>query len=352
MKILIIGPSWIGDMVMAHSLFQSLLHTSPSAELHLMAPPHCKPLAEAMPEIQKFIPLDIPHGEFNFSKRKNIGHALKQQQYDQAYILPNSFKSALIPFFANIPTRIGYRGEFRYGLLNQIKKINKKKYPLLAHRYWALNINSNLPTDLPTDPLNQIPSPRLTLPKTWTTEVHQKFQLCQHKKLAVLCPGAEYGPAKQWPKTHYSELAKTLTQQGYAVWILGTQKDQSTGDWIKTQSQSQSQANTTLINNLAGKTSLSEAMVILKQADIVITNDSGLMHIRAAFDLPQVALFGSTSEIQTPPLSQQAQILALSKNQIPCRPCFERICPKKSPEEHMACLKNIHPQDVLKKINI
>ncbi len=338
-KILIIGPSWVGDMVMAHSLFQVIKDQHPNSQIDLLAPPSCEALAKAMPEISEFIALPFKHGEFGFFKRKNLGKKLQANQYNQSIVLPNSWKSALVPFFAKIPIRTGYKGEMRYGLLTDCRVLNKKNLPLMAQRFCALGLPRA--SSYPNNPqLELFPKPQLTLPEAWLTETDKKFNLFSQLPLIALCPGAEFGPAKKWPPEYYAQVAKNCREAGYQVWILGTAGDQAEGDLIA--------ASVPGVLNLAGKTSLKDAMVILKQASQVITNDSGLMHIRAAFDLPLVAIFGSTSAQFTPPLSNQAQIMEIT---LGCRPCFQRTCPKKS-DDHMRCLKDLKPDQILNGLDL
>ena len=337
-KILIIGPSWVGDMVMAQSLFKLIKNQDSNIQIDLLAPPHCEALAQAMPEINNFIKLPFGHGDFSFFARRKFGKSLQDKNYTQAIVLPNSWKSALIPFFANIPIRTGYKGEMRYGLLSDIRILNKNILSLMAERFCALGLEKNF--IIPKDFQENFPKPKLSLPESWLKNTESKFQINSNLPLVSLCPGAEYGPAKKWPAEHYASIAKSLREAGYQVWILGTKGDQKDGDLIASQVPG--------VVNLAGKTSLQEAMVILKISSQVITNDSGLMHIRAAFDLPLIAIFGSTSPKFTPPLSSKAQVAEIT---LGCRPCFKRTCPKED-EEFMKCLKDLSPEIILKNLNI
>ncbi len=138
MKILVIGPSWVGDMMMSQSLYRTLKAEYPSAEIDVMAPAWCRPLLARMPEVNQALAMPLGHGALALGERRRLGHALRANGYDRAYVLPNSFKSALVPFFANVPQRTGWRGEMRYGLLNDLRVLDKAAFPLMVQRYVAL----------------------------------------------------------------------------------------------------------------------------------------------------------------------------------------------------------------------
>jgi heptosyltransferase-2 len=320
-KILIIGPAWVGDMVMAQVLFKFIKVRHPDAVIDVIAPDWTRPLLERMPEITNILSLPFKHGEFNFLKRWKLGKSLKNNNYDQAIVLPNSWKSAIIPFAAGIPKRTGFKGEFRVGLLNNLKILDKKALPLMIQRfaYLALDKNEKLPDKLPKPKLLSTP------PKTIS------------KKVVALCPGAEFGPSKRWPEEHYAEVANKLLEHNFDIWLFGSQKDRAVTDKINELTQNR-------CDNLAGETSLSEAIDLLSIASLVITNDSGLMHIAAALDKPLIALYGSTDPGFTPPLSKNAKILSID---LYCRPCFQRECPL----QHHRCMKDLLPSHVWETIH-
>lgn len=327
-KILIVGPAWVGDMMMAQVLFQLLCQQNPAVELHVLAPAWCEALLSRMPEVKKSIVLPFAHGQFELLARRRFAQQLKAEQYDQAIVLPNSFKSALIPFFANIPKRTGWVGESRYGLLNDSRRLDKNALPKMIQRFAALAFPaaSVLSTKLPT--------PKLTVDAEALNASLQKHELTRTSQpILALCPGAEFGPSKCWPDSHYAYVANQKIRAGWAVWIFGSHKDAAIADRIQSRTQQQ-------CVNLCGKTTLSEAVDLLSLANYVVTNDSGLMHIAAALDRPLIALYGSTSPDFTPPLSSQAKII---KKHLACQPCFERICPLK----HHHCMQLLSPDSVL-----
>ena len=337
MRILIIGPSWVGDMVMSQSLYITLKKLHPNASIDVIAPAWCKPILERMPEITNAIDMPIGHGEFNFFGRRKIGKSLKGQ-YDHAYILPNSAKSALIPWFANIPKRTGWKGESRYGLLNDLRP-NKKSFQFMVERYVALaHPKQQMQNSQSLGGLETLPRPKLTIDKSIQSETLAKFGLQTDSDIIGLCPGAEFGPAKKWPESHYAEVAEFAVKNGKQVWLFGSQKDLQTCESIKAQV-----SNSERVTVLAGKTSLIEAVDLLAACSTVASNDSGLMHVAAAVGCNVVAIYGSTSPKYTPPLAENVEIV---HTDIECRPCFKRECRF----NHLKCLTELSPQQVINGI--
>lgn len=330
LKILVIAPSWVGDTMLVQPMLMRLKQRYPNCTLDVFAPPWTAALLRQMPEVNAVIGNPFPHGALNIKQRYQLGKALRSAAYDQAIVLPNSLKSALVPFFARIPQRIGFVGEMRYGLLNDARKLDKSALPLMVERFAAL---AEFRGDAIPRPL---PQPRLSVSEVQRQTVLSKLDLDRTKPVAVFCPGAEYGPAKRWPIAYFADLAKTLTARGYAVWLIGSKKDQAVGEQIAALSGQQAR-------NLCGTTDLADAITLLSCADWVVSNDSGLMHLAAALDRPMLALFGSSSPRFTPPLSDAAQII---KRDTPCSPCFKRECPL----GHFNCMTQLTPQHVIKFI--
>ncbi|WP_394157450.1 lipopolysaccharide heptosyltransferase II [Vibrio campbellii] len=339
-KILIIGPSWVGDMVMSQSLYIVLKQVHPESQIDVIAPGWCKPILERMPEIHQAIEMPIGHGEFNLLGRREIGKSLREKQYDHAYILPKSAKSALIPWFANIPLRTGWKGEMRYGLLNDLRP-NMKSFQFMVERYVALAYPQEEMIDSSSlGGLDTLPRPSLFIDKKEQVEAIAKFNLNQEAPVVGLCPGAEFGPAKKWPETHYAEVASAMANAGKQVWLFGSQKDLETCNNIK---QLVPQEHQHQIHVLAGQTSLIEAVDLLAACQTVVANDSGLMHVAAAVGCNVIAVYGSTSPKYTPPLAEKVEIV---HTDIDCRPCFKRECPL----GHLNCLNQLSPQKVISKI--
>jgi len=326
--LLIIGPAWVGDMMMSQVLFKLLKIQDPDRPIDVIAPPHSAPLLTRMPEVRRFIPLAIGHGQLQFATRYQLAKTLRREGYQQAIILPNSFKSALIPFLARIPKRTGWLGEYRFGLLNDIRYLNKKLLPLMIERFAALAFTPDMPLSA------TLPWPSLHVDKEALAKTLQTVGLSMPTRpILALCPGAEFGPAKRWPAQHYSAIAQQKLAEGYEVWLIGSSKEQADAAEIM-------QATANGCSDLTGKTSLDQAIDLLSLASIAISNDSGLMHIAAALQRPLVVLYGSSSPGFTPPLNDKVEILSL---QLSCSPCFKRECPL----GHLKCLVDLLPERVL-----
>lgn len=325
-KIIVVGPSWVGDMVMAHSLLQVLQLQHPGCHIDVLAPAWSLGLLQRMPEVHTGISMPLGHGQFGFSVRRTLGKQLATAGYTQAIVLPNSWKSALIPWFAAIPLRTGFLGECRWGLLNDARSLDKQQLRMTVQRFVALGLP---PGQIPT----HYPLPRLHISAAQQQQVCQQFQLKLDAPILALCPGAEYGPAKQWPAQHYAAVARQQIAQGRQVWLLGSAKDQAIAQEINAATQQQ-------CRDFTGSTTLTEAIDLLSLAERVISNDSGLMHVAAALHKPLLALYGSSDPGFTPPLNAQATILKLD---LPCAPCFKRSCPL----GHTQCLTQLSPEQIL-----
>lgn len=330
-KILILGPAWVGDMVLAQSLFKTLKANGPNCIIDVAAPAWTLPLLERMPEVSGKIALPFKHKQLAFFERIKFGKTLKNQGYTQAIILTNSFKSALLPWAAGIKQRTSYLGEMRYGLINDIRALDKTKLKKTVERFVNLGLakDQNLPITIPNPAMLSNPANALaTLNKLGLTK--------PETKVLGLCPGAEYGEAKRWPAQYYAEVANVAINKGWQVWLFGSDKDIPV---------------TTIINQLTqnrcvdfgGKTKLGEAIDLMSLCDTIISNDSGLMHIAAALDKKLIAIYGSSDPHHTPPMHPNAVIEYLSLN---CSPCFKRECPL----GHLNCLKQLPPTTIIKSI--
>jgi heptosyltransferase-2 len=334
-KILIVGPSWVGDMVMAQSLFIALKQKNPHCEIDVLAPAWSLPILARMPQIRRGIAMPVGHGKLNLSLRYRLGKSLQPEKYQQAILLPNSLKSALVPAFAGIATRTGWRGEMRYGLVNDIRLLNKEKYPLMVERFVALAYEPCV--ELPKD----LPRPSLNIETESIDALLLQYQIKAHQPLLALCPGAEFGPAKRWPEEHYAAVAKVFISRGWQVAVFGSSNDRVVAETIIGSLSADQQA---YCVNLAGQTQLAEAVDILSAASAVVSNDSGLMHIAAALARPMVVVYGSTSPKFTPPLSDH---VAAEQLEVDCGPCFQRQCPLSDTQQPMKCLRELKPERVI-----
>jgi heptosyltransferase-2 len=311
---LIVAPNWIGDALMAQPLLARLREKDPDVEIDVLAPEWVAPVARRMAEVEDVIAAPFRHNALQLRMRWQLARELKARGYGEAVVLPNSWKSALLPFFAGIPVRTGYVGESRYGLLNVI---HRKSEAAMTLRYAALSGPPGAPVPEP------LPEPRLRAEAAEIEAAKRRFGI--HGRYGVFCPGAEYGPAKRWP--YFAELSRRLAAQTV---ILGSSNDRAAAQEI-------------LGRNLVGATSLDEAIALIAGADYVVTNDSGLMHVAAALGRPQVALFGSSSPRHTPPLSAAARVIWLG---IECSPCYQRECPL----GHFRCMREMTVEMVRKEI--
>ncbi|MBL1376131.1 lipopolysaccharide heptosyltransferase II [Zobellella iuensis] len=336
-KILIIGPSWVGDMVMSQSLYIALKRQHPGAKLHVMAPAWCCALLERMPEVDRAIVMPLGHGDFKLAERFRLGRKLAAEGYDWAIIQPNSLKSALIPLFAGIKKRTGWKGESRYGLLNDLRN-NKADFPLMVERYVSLAYPKAQMRD--NHCLPELPWPALQVDLSNQQKALAELGLTTGRAVLSLCPGAEFGPAKRWPEQYYAEVAQHQIEQGRQVWIFGSTKDIPVAEAIKHHLPQRLQEHCQI---LAGRTSLHQAIDLMALSAAVVSNDSGLMHIAAALQRPLVGIYGSTSPRYTPPLAER---VAVVHTDIECRPCFKRECPL----GHLKCLKELPAQLVISKL--
>lgn len=323
-KILVIAPSWVGDSVMAQPLYRRLHQLHEALELHVFAPQWTLPLLARMPEVARAHLNPFGHGSLELVRRWKTARALARERFDQAIVLPNSLKSALIPLLAGIPRRTGFVGEARYGLVNDIRELDESRLPMMVERFCALAEPAG--AELP----RPIPHPQLTVNPAHQQETLGAMGLDAARPVAAFCPGAEYGPAKRWPARHFAELARRFAAAGFQVWLFGSAKDAEVGAEIVRLSDGAAV-------NLCGRTGLDQAIDLIGLAEIAVCNDSGLMHVAAALDKPLVALYGSSSPDFTPPLSDRAAIVTLG---LDCSPCFERTCPF----GHTDCLEKLEPQ--------
>jgi heptosyltransferase-2 len=315
-RILVVAPNWIGDALMAQPLLARLREFRPQAKIDVLAPAWVAPVFRRMPEVAGVIETPFAHGALELRERWKLGRTLCALGYDEALVLPNSLKSALVPTFAGIARRIGYAGEARYGLLNVVHRRRPGREPMALH-FARLAAPPGAEIPLP------LPEPRLVVDLAAVEATRRKFGL--QAPYAALCPGAEYGPAKRWP--YFAELSRRLPLPAIA---LGSARDRDCGAGIHGR-------------NLAGETTLDEAIELLAGAALVVSNDSGLMHVAAALDRPQAALFGSSSPKHTPPLSSRSKVLWL---ELECSPCYARECPL----GHFRCMKELSVEKVLAEL--
>ncbi|HEX7329383.1 MAG TPA: lipopolysaccharide heptosyltransferase II [Casimicrobiaceae bacterium] len=346
MRVLVIAPSWVGDAILSEPLVARLSSAGSGTPIDVVAPPWCAPVYARMRGIGRIIEAPAAHGSLALAARRRAGHALRGEHYTHAYVLPNTWKSALLPWFARISHRIGYIGEARHGLLTDARRLDRRAMPRLVTRYAALAAPRAAPSTAsasptaaasPTDAAapSDGASPVLVPDRANLDAAVDALGLSRARRVAILCPGAEFGPAKRWPVEHFAALAALLAHDGYAVWAIGSPNDKP----ITAALAATREAREAGLVDLAGRTDLGTAIDLLSMAALVVSNDSGLMHAAAATGVPLVALFGSSSPVYTPPLSPRARV---AKIEIECSPCFKRECPL----GHFRCMRDLSPRIV------
>ena len=326
-RILIVGPAWVGDMIMAGQLFRLLKAEDTTREITVVAPPATAPLLDFMSDVDRTETLAVRSGQGGLHTRWHLGRRLAKARYDRALILPRSIKAALVPFLAGVPKRIGYRGEPRWGLLTEVRRFDREAVPRTVDRFLALGRPRGAAVP-------SLPGLRFKVPPKQIHYTCNNLGLSKPSRpLLALCPGAAYGPAKRWPAAHFAAVATAWRANGGAVWVFGQEADREAGHEIKAAAPDST-------HDLTGRTKLTDAVALLSLADRVVANDSGLMHVAAALDKPLAALYGSSTADETPPLSDAATMLGLD---LDCRPCRQRVCPL----GHLRCLRDLTPEMVL-----
>ena len=325
--VLVVAPSWVGDAILSEPLIGRLATVGGHAAVDVLAPSWCAPVYARMRGIRRIFDSMLPHGELGWSRRRALARTLSGESYARAIILPNSWKSALVPWLAGVPLRTGYTGEARFGIVNDRRRLDPDALPRLVDRYAALAGTGA------TAPFASAP---VLIPDAANRDAAVgSLGLVVERGIAILCPGAEFGPAKRWPAEHFANLARKFLADGLDVWLMGSPNDQPAATAVLAASGDASSS----IRDLSGRTDLGTAIDLLSLATIVVSNDSGLMHAAAAVRAPLVALFGSSSPVYTPPMAKGANVARID---IACSPCFERQCPL----GHFKCMRELAPDSV------
>jgi heptosyltransferase-2 len=335
MKFLIVGPSWVGDAVMAQTLYKLIKNSNKDAQIEVLSPNWSMPILERMEEVSRPIISPFNHGELKIKARFDFGKQLREEGYERAIVMTNSLKSSLIPFFAKIPVRTGWLGEMRIGLINDLRAKEMSNYPLMIEQFAKLSINPN------EDLKKSLPYPSLSVDSRNLKEQLVTLGINSEKPSIAICPGAEFGPAKKWPPNYYAEVCNDYLSNSWNVLVFGSLNDEITGNSIQGGIDKELSDH---FFNLIGKTSLIDVIDLLSHCKKVVTNDSGLMHIAAAVDTPLVAVYGPSSPQFTPPLIDNHVVLRKFEG-------FDKI--REGSEEHgyHESLIAIKPSEVLEGLD-
>ncbi|WUR12347.1 lipopolysaccharide heptosyltransferase II [[Empedobacter] haloabium] len=316
-RTLVISPNWIGDAVMAQPLLQLLRARHPERPIDVLAPPAVAPAWQQMREVSEVLQTPFRHGALQLRERWRYARLLKARGYAEAYVLPNTLKYALIPWLAGIARRVGYKGESRHGLINVMHHDDVPPRPMVPF-YAAL-------ADAPGAPLRgDVPRPALRVTAAQMEAAAARAGLAVDRPLVVFAPGAEFGPAKRWPPAHFAALARQVVASlpQAQVALLGSPKDRPVCDEIVAAVAGSDAAGA--VFNLAGQTSLAEAIALIGRSAAIVSNDSGLLHVASSLDRPVVAIYGPTDPDHAPPFATVARSLSL---RLACAPCRQRECP-------------------------
>lgn len=334
MRLLVVFPAWIGDAVMAQSLLKQLKKTAPQSHISVLTPQSIAPLVALMPQADSILETDFGHGGLQLKARWHLGQKLSKQ-FDHAIVLPNSFKSALIPWLAKIPKRTGWHGESRFIVLNDRRR-GRQRFERMVDRYQILATPAKQPL-----PKLHLQAPELVLDIQTRQSILTKYPVTTQKPIIALCPGAAYGPSKRWPAASFARLADYCLQQNWQVWVFGGQAERQLALNIQHDLHNPAHAD---FHSFAGQCQLKDSIYLLSLASQVVSNDSGLMHITAALSRPLICIYGGSSPTYTPPLTDDKTILS---TELACQPCFKRKCRF----NHYHCLQEITPEDVFKVLH-
>lgn len=314
-------------MVMSQSLFKVLKARQPERAIDVLAPEWSLPVVSRMPEVRAGVVSKTAHGDIDLATRRRVAADLRDR-YDQAIVIPRSFKAALVPWMARVPVRTGFRGELRYLLINDVRPFDREALGQTVKRFVALGLDAG--EDLP----RELPHPSLRISTENQARLLDALGLDLERPIVAMMPGAEYGPAKRWPLEYFTALAARLEAAGYGVWIFGSPKDAAAGSRIAAGSRAL---------NLCGQTSLEDVIDLLAACEQAVSNDSGLMHIAAAVGTRVHVIYGSSSSKITPPLTKSREIYEID---LKCKPCFKRKCPL----GHLRCLREVSVDAVFEKV--
>lgn len=337
-RILVISPNWIGDAVMAQPLLQLLRAAHPERPIDVLAPPAVSPVWRQMAEVDEVLETPFRHGALQLRERWKYARLLRRRGYAATYVLPNTIKYALIPWLAGIKRRVGYKGESRHGLINVMHHDETPPRPMVA--FYAALAEAPVTTQGAARRA-ALPRPKLAAGAAQIAAVCARTGIDPARPLVAFAPGAEFGGAKRWPARHFAGLGQAILANDPATQIalLGSPKDKEACAEVAAGMPAGA-----AVFNLAGVTSLAEAIALIAHTSAVVANDSGLLHIASALNRPVVALYGPTDPDHAPPFSDMAASLSL---RLDCSPCKQRECPL----GHQNCMVQMAPELVWRSLH-
>ena len=328
--ILIVPYMWIGDFVRCHTVVRLLRERHPDCAIDMLTTPTAAPLLDYMPGVRKGVIVELPRKRLALRHHRALAHRLRPQGYGRALIMPRTWKSALAPYLAGIPVRTGFPGEARFGLINDLR-FGERRLPRMVDRCAALALQKH------EQPPAEWPLPQLCVPASDVERWRERFAPADSRPAIAFAPGA-VGPSKRWLAAHYAKAAAELVIEGHTVWIVGGPLEKELAAEI-------SKGNPAFIRDLTGP-DLRNAILALAAARLVVSNDSGLLHVAAALGRPTIGIFGPTSPWHWAPLNPISAVLETSTT-LPCKPCHKPICRL----GHHRCMGDIAPEQVAAAIH-
>ncbi|MTW15276.1 lipopolysaccharide heptosyltransferase II [Rhodoplanes serenus] len=324
--VLLVPYMWIGDFVRCHSVVRLLKEQDPERPVDVLTTAMVAPLLDYMPGVRKGIVRDLPRGRLAYAEHRALADQLRPEGYGQALIMSRKWKAALAPFLAGIPVRTGLVGEMRFGVVNDLRW-GEKTLPRMIDQCAVLALPKGAPRPA------EWPMPQLVVPAAELTAWRARLGLAAERPVAALAPGA-VGPSKRWPAASYGEVARRLAAEGFDVWVVGGPGEAPLAAEIAAIGGDR-------VRDLTG-TDLRNAILALAAADVVVSNDSGLLHVAAAIGTPSIGIFGPTSPWHWKPLNPIAAVIETA-TAVPCRPCHKPTCAM----GHHACMRDIPATTVL-----
>lgn len=332
-RILLIGPDTVSHLLCTQALCIQLLAHYPNARIDIVASESLSGLINSIPQIQTHFPLETQNKKLSVKNIFKLVKKLKPEAYQQAIVLTDNYRPALLSWLTRIRSRIGFGSLIRLGLLNDIRTSNAEQYDLLIQRYVSLAYHAHDP-----DAAQKIPTPKLEVQDDTVKNTCHRYQLHDHKPILIICPGSPLGDTHRWPAKYFAAVANVKLDAGWQVWLIGHNSDQPYAAEIQTRTQKP-------CIDFTGRLNLEETIALLSIGKQVVTNESEWMHIASVLNKPTIAIYGAHHPSLEPPLSKYTKVVSI---EIPCKPCNQRQCP----DQHYRCLRDILPETITHHLNL